>query len=554
MGNSISTVGPRSGGAPATIVESANKISESYADYLSDESRFGPASAERLVFANDEAQVAETLSDAESRGTEVTLSAGRTGIVGGAVPRCGTLLSLAGMNRLLGMLRLPDGRFVLRAEPGVTIAELAERLRTKDLGIDTSALPDDEGQALKSFLADDSSYFYPPDPTEDTAHLGATAATNASGARSFMYGATREHVAGLRVCLARGDVLDIDRGACLADGRRFGVRGSAGDIDVEIPSYEMPTTKSAAGYFVRSGMDLVDLFVGSEGTLGVISEVRLELTPRPEGILSALGFFSSDEDAIAFVRHARADISGATPGSVAPLALEFFDSRSFDFLRERKVQEGAASEIPELPGYAASGILFEQAYVEDGLVDTYEAWEALLAAHGSSMERTWGGMEESDLARLKALRHGVAEQVNGEIARAQAAHPEIHKIGTDAAVPPGSLEPMFAFLRERLDGTGLRHVIFGHIGDSHLHLNIMPGNPDDLRLAKEVATSIAERAVALGGTVSAEHGIGKLKHDFLRIMYGDEGLAEMASVKRALDPSCVLNRGVMFPERLLGCS
>lgn len=554
MSNSISTIAPRSGGGAATTIDSADRISESYADYLSDESRFGPARAEKLILATGESHISEALSSASAAGTEVTVSAGRTGIVGGAVPNGGTLLSLAGMRRLLGMRRLEDGGFVLRAEPGITVAELAERLETKELGIEEPGIPPEEREALEAFLADRTAYFYPPDPTEDTAHLGGTVATNASGARSFEYGATREHVHGLRVCLASGEVLDVDRGACVADGRKFEINGASGAIEVAVPGYEMPSTKSAAGYFARPDMDLVDLFVGSEGTLGVLSEVRIALTPRPDGILSALAFFSSDDDAVAFVQHARGDRSDLERPAVTPLALEFFDSRSLDFLRERKAEEGSASEIPELPDYARSGILFEQAYAEDELFDLYEAWEALLAAHGSSMEQTWGGLEQADLARLKALRHGVAEQVNGEIARAQAIHPEIHKIGTDAAVPSPALDEMFAFLRRSLEDTGLRHVVFGHIGDNHLHMNMMPGDVGELRLAKQIATAIAERAVALGGTVSAEHGIGKLKHDFLRIMYGDSGLAEMASVKRALDPACVLNRGVMFPERLLACS
>ena len=551
MGSSISTVEPRSGGAPATVVESADRISESYADYLSDESRYGPATADRLVFATDETHVAEALADATAHGTEVTLSAGRTGIVGGAVPRRGALLSLARMSRVLGVRAISGGRFVLRVEPGVTIAKLSELLDRKELGLDSSLLPAEEREALSAFVADGRRYFYPPDPTETEAHLGATVATNASGARSFAYGATRAHVSGLRVVLASGGVLDVDRGACQADGRTFHIRHSAGTTDVRVPSYSMPTTKSAAGYYALPGMDLVDLFIGSEGTLGVVTEVRVALTPRPEGILSALAFFASDDDAVAFVCEARGDVCETAAGPVRPLALEFFDSRSLDFLRERKADEGPGSALPELPDYARAGILFEEAYDEDTLLDVYESWEALLLRHGSSMERTWGGMDESDLARLKALRHGVAEQVNAEIARAQARHPDIHKVGTDAAVPTGALVPMFSFLRERLAGTGLKHVVFGHVGDNHLHMNVMPRDPDELRLAKEVATSVAERAVALGGTVSAEHGIGKLKHEFLRIMFGDEGLAEMVSVKRALDPGLVLNRGVMFPESVL---
>jgi D-lactate dehydrogenase (cytochrome) len=184
-------------------------------------------------------------------------------------------------------------------------------------------------------------------------------------------------------------------------------------------------------------------------------------------------------------------------------------------------------------------------------VTIYDAWEELLAAHGSSMEQTWGGMDEADLARLKALRHGIAEQVNMAIAAAKAEHPDIHKVGTDIAVPADALTEMFRFYENELEGTGLRYVIFGHVGDSHLHLNIMPNDPYELRVAKELALRFAGRAVELGGTVSAEHGIGKLKHDFLRIMYGDAGLAEMVAVKKALDPAGVLNRGVMFPEELL---
>jgi D-lactate dehydrogenase (cytochrome) len=110
---------------------------------------------------------------------------------------------------------------------------------------------------------------------------------------------------------------------------------------------------------------------------------------------------------------------------------------------------------------------------------------------------------------------------------------------------------MFAFYRSELEGTELRHVIFGHIGDSHLHMNIMPSDPGELEAGKALAMRFAERAVALGGTVSAEHGIGRIKHDFLRLQYGQEGMKEMAAVKKVLDPARVLNRGVVFPAELL---
>ncbi len=541
------------GDSAPLVVDSRERIEESYGDYLSDESRYGPAEADRLVIVRDEAQVADALVAAAEARVSVTVSAGRTGIVGGAVPAGGVLLSLSDMKRVLGVRRLPDVRFTVRVEPGLSVAELRERLQAKDLGIEGSG--DDTGARahLDAFLADERTHFYPPDPTEDTAHLGATVATNASGARSYRYGATRRHVHGLRAVLTTGDVVAVERGACVADGSLFVLVGTDGsEAEVRVPAYDMPDTKNAAGYYAAPGMDLTDLFIGSEGTLGVITEVELILAPAPEGILSALAFFGSDQEAVAFVKHARGDgLDGEAPAVVTPLALEFFDSRSFEFLRRRKVEEGQSSEIPELPVDAVAAVLFEAEFTEDKLLEIYEGWESVLSAHGASMENTWGGMEESELAPLRALRHSIAEQVNGVIARANALHPEIHKIGTDAAVPSRALDEMLGFYRRELDGTNLEHVIFGHIGDSHLHLNIMPSSPEELRAGKELAMRFARRAVELGGTVSAEHGIGRIKHDFLPLQYRDDGKSEMADVKRAFDPSCILNRGVVFPEGLL---
>jgi len=551
----VRTVEPRGEGVPGcTIIESIERITESYADYLTDESGFGPPEVDCLVFARSERQVADVLADASARRVPVTVSAGRTGIVGGAVPSGGTLLSLAEMNKVLGVRRLPDGRFAIRVEPAVTVADLEAKLASGDLGLDPASLPSDEAAALEAMLSDERGYFYPPDPTETSAHLGATVATNASGARSYYYGATRRHVHALRAVLPCGEVIAAERGIYTAGDGRFQVKLAGGDtLDVTVPGYTMPETKNAAGYYVHDGVDLVDLFIGSEGTLGVVTEVELLLSRRPEGILSALAFFPDDDAAIAFVRHARGDVADApVPDSVTPLALEFFDSKSFEFLRERKAEQGASSEIPELPADAAAGVLFEQEFEdEDALMASYEGWEELLSAHGSSMENTWGGMEEADLVRLKTLRHSIAEEVNGTIARARAKHPEIHKIGTDIAVPHGRFDEMVSTYREKLAGTGLRYVMFGHIGDSHVHLNIMPRDLDELVLAEQLALDFARHAVAMGGTVSAEHGIGRLKHAFLEVLYGADGVAGMAALKAAFDPDGVLNRDVMFPSHLL---
>jgi len=547
----IATEPPRPArGDRGPVVDSRERIEESYASYLADESRYGPASCERIVFARSEQEVAEALLDAARSGGEVTVSGARTGIVGGAVPRRGTLLSLVEMNRVLGARRLPDGRFSVCAEPGIPLADLRARIDRKDIPALDDRAEGGAGRddAPEAFVAA-GAFFYPPDPTEDTAQLGASVATNASGARSFRYGATRAHVLRARVVLACGEALDVERGACCEEGGLFEIERLDGTVvEVPAPRYRVPATKNAAGYHSAPGMDLLDLFIGSEGTLGVVTEVEALLSPRPAVVLSALAFFGSDDDAVAFVRRARGDGPGGPPPvGVAPMALEYYDPRSLEFLRERKREQGASSSIPELPADAAAAVQFEQGLDgEEELPEVYEAWETALTACGSSMERTWGGMNEADLARLKALRHSLPEEVNGAVARAKAVYAEIHKVGTDLAVPADALEAMLTVYREGLAGTGLRYVMFGHIGDSHLHLNIIPGTPEELRRAKALALSFAERAVALGGSVSGEHGIGRLKHEFLRVQCGEDGVRQMVEVKRALDPGGVLNRGVMF--------
>jgi D-lactate dehydrogenase (cytochrome) len=150
--------------------------------------------------------------------------------------------------------------------------------------------------------------FYPPDPTERSCFLGGTIATNASGARTFKYGATRNYVQALKVVLASGDSVDLRRGELFAslDGRVSIPLSSGRALEAQLPTYSMPRVrKHASGYFVAPGMDLIDLFIGSEGTLGVIVEAELKLLPKPAGVLSGVVFFDNEESLLAFVREAR---------------------------------------------------------------------------------------------------------------------------------------------------------------------------------------------------------------------------------------------------------
>jgi D-lactate dehydrogenase (cytochrome) len=175
------------------------------------------------------------------------------------------------------------------------------------------------------------------------------------------------------------------------------------------------------------------------------------------------------------------------------------------------------------------------------------ALEEMLNSHESSSESSWAGLDRTELEKMKVVRHFVPETINAIIAQRKKEFHDVHKIGTDMAVPDGALREYLEFYRDTLDSQGMEYVIFGHIGDNHLHVNMIPRNNEEVKQGMDNYMLFAKKAVELGGTVSAEHGCGKLKQAFLEVMYGRQGISEMQAVKKAVDPKWILNRGDMIP-------
>ncbi len=340
--------------------------------------------------------------------------------------------------------------------------------------------------------------FYPPDPTEWTASVGGSIATNASGSRSFRYGSTRRWIAALKVAFMDGRIAEFRRGDA---------------VDSVIPEIPVPrTTKNTAGYFLKPGMDWIDLFAGSEGTLGVILEAELLLLPAPEELLAGVIFFPSDEEALEAV--------DAWRGMETLRMIEYFDRNSLALLRER---------YSEVPRAAQAAVLIEQ------IGDDTAAWERFATAD------SWFAFTPGDRERFRAFRHALPEMVN-DIMRRRG----FLKLGSDYAVPVDRNREMLRCYHERLREAALDYVIFGHIGDAHLHVNILPSWPAQFESGKELMIEFAREAVALGGTVSAEHGLGKRKSHLLALQYSPAEIEAMKAVKRRLDPQWLLGRGNLF--------
>lgn len=532
---------------PVRMVRSPEKITDSFTDYLVDESRVPGGQAEELVFAYSEKQVVDTLKRAYTSGMPMTVSAGRTGIVGGAVPQGGMLLSLESMNGFLGA-RWDEVRkcWCVQVEPGLTIADLKKILDKKQFENPISVLNGAPKEQLKTFSQESDSWFYPPDPTEQSAHLGGTVVLNSSGARSFKYGQTRPFVTGLRVVLADGTLLDIPRGTFISTpDKGFILERKKDKMIIPIPSYQSPEIKNAAGYFIRHPMDFIDFFIGSEGTLGVITAIELALVPKPELMLRYVAFFHAESDALDFVQSIKKR-SNNKSDTISPSALEYFDVYSLDLLRRKRAGEGSKSTIPAFPDYARAAVYLEQEGGNDDLENYCSAYLELLAECNASGEDTWGAIQKAEMEKISQFRYAVPEEINSIIVDRQRTCPEIHKIGTDFSVPDDALVPMLETYHSYLDKENLDYAIFGHIGDNHLHVNVLPRDAEELTKAKELYLEFARKAVSYGGTVSGEHGIGKIKKALLPIMYSLKSIKEMKQVKKGLDPKNILGPGILF--------
>lgn len=523
-------------------VDGFKRISTEYPAYLTDESKLSPQPFDYLFFPLDEAELAAILRHMSDRKINVTIAGARTGLVGGCVPRKGALVSLENLDRVQDLYYdHPSDEWRIKSQCAVNLRDLNTQIASKNFP-DVARCGDPAAlNSLKRFKEDPANYFYPPDPTEMSASIGGTAATNASGARTFRYGPTRDWVRGLRVMLPNGEILSIPRGKYFASpSGEFVIYDCSGnDLKIKLPSYRMPSTKNTAGFFIAPQMDLIDLFIGSEGSFGVITEVTVALLKRSEKI-SIVQFLKSDEQAIDLVDALRNE------KSIQLDFLEFYSGNALELLRQRQLQDPKSVDMPTIPDQAEAALFFEFSF--DSMADSldYAALEETVNSCGASLSNSWAGYENRELQRLKDFRHILPETINAIIADRKKQYPQLHKLGTDLAVPDHRLRDMWQIYKDTLEVAGLQWVAFGHIGNNHIHINILPRNATELQKGLALYEHFAAKAVEFGGTVSAEHGIGKMKIKFLELMYSPDHIDQMRALKIALDPEGLLNPGNIF--------
>jgi D-lactate dehydrogenase (cytochrome) len=420
-----------------------------------------PHLPDAVAFPDSTEEVAFLVRLAAERNVPVVPFGAGTSLEGHVTPVQGGLsIDLSRMTRILAVSQ-PD--LDCRIEAGVTRQQLNAALRREGM-------------------------FFPVDPGSECT-IGGMCATRASGTNAVRYGTIRENVLGLTVVLA--------------DGRVVNTGGRA--------------RKSAAGY------DLTRLFIGSEGTLGIITEITLRLQGIPEAMCAAVCQFASLEGAVETVI--------ATLQSGIPVArIELLDD----------VQMGACIAYSKLEGYRAAPTLFLEFHGSAaGVAEQAEAVQAIAAECGGE-KFTWATAEE-ERSKLWKARHDAYWAC-------LALRPGSRGIATDVAVPISRLAEALLGCKEDIEASGLIAPIVGHVGDANFHTVILidPDDPKSIEAAFALDKKIVARALALGGTCTGEHGIGIGKREFLLAEAGADALDVMRAVKQALDPRGLLNPGKLF--------
>ena len=482
--------------------------------FLSDAAHVPGGFATGVAFPSNEAEVASLVAQA----AHVLPVGAQSSLTGGATPRGEVVLS----TRALSTLHTPSGGYI-RVGAGVPLNVLQRTLAAAGL-------------------------YYPPVPTYDGAFVGGTIATNAAGAATFKYGSTRRWVTAITIVLANGDVVDVVRGETRASAAGFEIELTTGDVlRVPVPRYAMPdVAKLSAGYFARRGMDLIDLFIGAEGTLGVIVEATLKVIDRPRRVM-ALVRCADDSQAVALTTLLRehATAAWAGQGSLDVAAIEYMDARA---LRAVPDEAFGRAGIARPPGQSV--LLLIQIEVGADEEAALMRFQSVLAAAGIQDDPHLAlSGDDRGSERLFNLREAVPASVNAIVASTKQTHPDVEKTAGDMVVPFARLAESIALYRTTLEHRGLDYAIWGHVSDGNLHPNIVPRSFDDVRRGREAILDIARAIVAMGGAPLAEHGVGRsaLKQQLLRELYGNDGIEQMRLVKRALDPEWKLASGVLFP-------
>jgi len=416
-------------------------------------------------------EVVDLLRRATADRTPVTCAGAQTSTTAASITDKGAILSLRSLDSISA---IDEETRTIKVGPGALVGEIKRTVAAAGL-------------------------LFAPDPTsEEESTIGGAIACNASGARTFKYGATRKHVQALKVVMANGELMEFRR------------------TNLE---------KNTVGYAFAH--DPIDWFIGSEGTLGIVVEAELALLPLPAHVVGLAVFFRTEEEALKFVVVTR------DSATVAPRCIEYFDNQAIGIART----VGHGGILPD----GAAGMIYVEEEIVDDLDSTLGRWDELIESTAPDFDPlVFDG--EARLREARKIRHSVPTTMNERGTRHRDAGGR--RVSTDWAVPYHKVAEAIRTARAFAADQGVEQaVIYGHVGNGHPHQNYIARNARELATVEEVVEQTLKRVLAFGGTVAAEHGIGKVKRKWLPLQMNGLQIAMMTAVKRELDPLGILAPG-----------
>lgn len=429
-----------------------------------DESETTPRMPDAAVRVRSSADVACVMRAASAHAVPVTPRGGGTGRTGGSVPVAGGIV--LSFDRMAGVKDIERDNLIVVVEPGLITGKLHEAVEAEGL-------------------------FYAPDPNSLTGCvLGGNVAENAGGPRTLRYGPTRDWVLGLEMVTAEGQIL------------RLGKR----------------TPKGVTGY------DLTSLVVGSEGTLGVVTEVTLKLVPKPEAVATLLALLPD-------LPSAGRAITTILRGGLLPRCLELLDEQTLAVVRPDAAlpldARARALLLLELDGDA--GALDAQTERAGNALLEAGAFDVLVARHGGERDRLWSARRELTRSLRKLAKF---------------------KLSEDVVVPRNRIPDLIDACARISEANGIVMPSYGHAGDGNIHVNFLWNDASERPRVDRAIEALFRETIALGGTLSGEHGIGVLKAPFLPLEQSPELIALQERVKAVFDPKGILNPGKIFPSHV----
>lgn len=481
---------------------------------------------EELAIPYSEAQIAALLERANDGKKAIVVVGGGTALTGASVAHGGTVVSTNHFNRLLRIEKFEDGSGTAAMEPGMRLGDFLERVEEKGL-------------------------FYLPGPTHPDAFFGGMVNTNAAGAPSYQYGRTGKWIQRLRIALpipnAKGkiSILEVERGKVFSNiGGEFEMILLGGErLLIPARTYSFPSVKHTGGYASGVSLDLIDLFIGSEGTLGIVTEVQVTLLDREgkEDLLSGLLFFKTLEGALQLIQALKKE----RPQKIR--RFEFFDSGALQLL---------GTSYPEIPQEALAALLFEEEVSPTDEEEHQSGWLSraqefdLLSKKGAWFASCNDHATQRKLLELRGSLPVLVNRVSS--------HRKYRKIGTDFVIPEKIFVPFTKSLFQDLSLTKIPYLAWMHVWDSHYHINFLPETDIQFERAESWKGKKAKEVISEGGSASGEHGFGEIELDIdgkryglAELHFGANGVTQMARTKRALDPNLILNPGKVIPLKWL---